>query len=101
MRKNNMKIDDKCFNIEKIEYELLEIEQLINELQVYLNESIKSLSSKNISKNEIFFPYYFYLTSLDILDNEILDINSFKNKFIMEVCSFTIIRKKEILKESI
>lgn len=41
MRKNNMKIDDKYFNIEKIEYELLEIEQLINELQVYLNESIE------------------------------------------------------------
>lgn len=41
MRKNNMKIDDKYFNIEKIEYELLEIEQLINELQVCLNESIE------------------------------------------------------------
>ena len=41
MRKNNMKIDEKYFNIEKIEYELLEIEQLINELQVYLNESIE------------------------------------------------------------
>ena len=41
MRKNNMKIDDKYFNIEKMEYELLEIEQLINELQVYLNESIE------------------------------------------------------------
>ena len=61
--------------------EISEDTQTRDQVLVYLNESIKSLSSKNISKNEIFFPYYFYLTSLDILDNEILDINSFKNKF--------------------
>ena len=46
-----------------------------------MNDSIKLLNSKNLSLNEILFPYYYYLTSLDILDSDILDINSFKNKF--------------------
>ena len=52
-------------------------QQILN----YLNESIKLLNSKNLTINEILFPYFHYLTSLDILDNDILDINSFKNKY--------------------
>ena len=56
-------------------------EQIRQQILIYLNDSIKLLNNKNLSKNEIFFPYYYYLTSLDILDNDILDINAFKNKF--------------------
>ena len=56
-------------------------EQIRQQILIYLNDSIKLLNTKNLSKNEIFFPYYYYLTSLDILDNDILDINAFKNKF--------------------
>ena len=51
------------------------------EILNYLNDSIKVLSSKNLSTKEILFPYFYFLTSLDIVDSDILDINSFKNKF--------------------
>ena len=47
----------------------------------YMNDSIKLLTSKNLPSNEILFPYFHFLTSLDILDSDILDINSFKNRF--------------------
>ena len=58
-----------------------EDDQIRQQILIYLNDSIKLLNSKNLSLNEILFPYYYYLTSLDLLDNDILDINSFKNKF--------------------
>ena len=52
-------------------------QQILN----YLNDSIKLLSSKNLISNEILYPYFYFLTSLDIIDSDILDINSFKNKY--------------------
>ena len=58
-----------------------EDDQMRQQILIYLNDSIKLLNSKNLSINEILFPYFYYLTSLDILDSDILDINSFKNKF--------------------
>ena len=58
-----------------------EDEEIKQKILNYLNDSVKLLNSKNISKNEILFPYFHFLTSLDILDSDILDINSFKNKY--------------------
>ena len=58
-----------------------EDDQMRQQILIYLNDSIKLLNSKILSINEILFPYFYYLTSLDILDNDILDINAFKNKF--------------------
>ena len=58
-----------------------EDDQIRQQILNYLNDSIKLLSSKNMASNEILFPYFYFLTSLDIIDNDILDINSFKNKY--------------------
>ena len=58
-----------------------EDDQIRQQILNYLNDSIKLLSSKNMASNEILFPYFYFLTSLDIIDSDILDINSFKNKY--------------------
>ena len=58
-----------------------EDDQIRQQILIYLNDSVKLLNSKNLANNEILFPYYYYLTSLDIIDSDILDINSFKNKY--------------------
>ena len=58
-----------------------EDDQIRQQILNYLNDSIKLLSSKNMASNEILFPYFNFLTSLDIIDSDILDINSFKNKY--------------------
>ena len=58
-----------------------EDDQIKHQILNYLNDAIKMLNSKNLSNNEILFPYFHYLTSLDILDSDILDINSLRNKF--------------------
>ena len=58
-----------------------EDDQIRQQILNYLNDSIKLLSSKNMVSNEILFPYFYFLTSLDIIDSDILDINSFKNKY--------------------
>ena len=55
--------------------------QIRQQILNHLNDSIKLLSPKNIINNEILFPYFHYLTSLDIIDSDILDISSFKNKY--------------------
>ena len=58
-----------------------EDDQVRQQILNYLNDSIKLLSSKNLTSNEILYPYFYFLTSLDIIDSDILDINSFKNKY--------------------
>ena len=56
MKKNNMKINDKYFKVDKLEHELLVIEQLINELQVSLNEQIEG--TLRITHNHGSVQYY-------------------------------------------
>ena len=58
-----------------------ETNQAKQEIFNYLNNVLKELTSRNIFTYEIFYPYLYFLSSLDILDNEITGINSFKNKF--------------------
>ena len=69
------------FKILKYISEKSEDDQIRQQILIYLNDSVKLLNSKNLANNEILFPYYYYLTSLDIIDSDILDINSFKNKY--------------------
>ncbi|MBQ9200269.1 MAG: hypothetical protein IJ141_08830 [Lachnospiraceae bacterium] len=56
MRKNNMIIDEKYFKVDKLEYELLEIDQLINELQISLKDSIEG--TLRVAHNHGYVQYY-------------------------------------------
>ena len=64
--------------------EFSENNQTKQEIYSYLNNTIKEINQKNIAQYEIFFPYIFFLSNLDILENEILGIISFKKYNIEE-----------------
>ena len=58
--------------------ELSETNQAKQDIYNYLNNFIKEINPKNILQYEVFFPYLYFLSNLDILDSEILGINTFK-----------------------
>ena len=58
--------------------EISENNQTKQDIYSYLNNFIKEINQKNITQYEIFFPYLFFLSNLDILETDILGINSFK-----------------------
>ena len=58
--------------------EILEVNQSKQDIYKYLNALIKEVNIKTINQYEIFFPYFYFLSSLDILENEIEGISSFK-----------------------
>ena len=58
--------------------EISENNQTKQEIYSYLNNFIKEINQKNITQYEIFFPYLFFLSNLDILETDILGINLFK-----------------------
>ena len=57
-----------------------ETNQAKQEVFNYLNNIIKELNQNNIFSYEILFPYFYFLSNLDILDGEILGIATLKNK---------------------
>ena len=57
-----------------------ETNQPKQEIFNYFNNILKELNQNNIFSYEILFPYFYYLSNLDILDGEILGITTLKNK---------------------
>ena len=57
-----------------------ETNQPKQEIFNYFNNILKDLNQNNICTYEILFPYFYYLSNLDILDGEILGITTLKNK---------------------
>ena len=58
--------------------EMSESNQIKQEIYSYLYNIIKEIDLNNMSKYEILFPYFYFLSNLDILDNELLGLTSLK-----------------------
>ena len=58
--------------------ELSETNPAKQDIYNYLYNFIKEINPKNILHYEVFFPYLYFLSNLDIIDNEILGINTIK-----------------------
>ena len=64
--------------------EMTENNQTKQEIYNYLNNLINEINPRNIAQYEILFPYFYFLSNLDILDNEIVGISTFKKYNIQE-----------------
>ena len=92
MSQGNIFADTKCFISKSLclfkglKYisEMTENNQTKQEIYNYLNNLINEINPRNIAQYEILFPYFYFLSNLDILDNEIVGISSFKKYNIQE-----------------
>ena len=58
--------------------EISESSQIRLDIYNFLNNIIKDINQSNIFQYEIFFPYFYFLSNFDILENEMIGISSFK-----------------------
>ena len=92
MSQGNIFSDTKCFIskslclFKELKYisEITENNQTKQEIYNYLNNFINEINPRNFFQYEILFPYFYFLSNLDILDNEIVGISSFKKNNIQE-----------------